>query len=195
MPGNGLNGYAAGSIAIGTLLVYSGITGKSVLQSVQAIVQGKSPGNVAATQQIQGTGSSSAATTSSGTQANVGSSGGPTSGSEEQWISAAMAAIGAPDNAANSTSMANWIRHEGPFGTQGQNNPLNSKLPMPGSTNFYQGVQNYPSFDVGIQAFAQTIEGGPFGDILLALRSGQGLCGRSFAGLSSWSGGGYSSVC
>jgi hypothetical protein len=29
----------------------------------------------------------------------------------------------------------------------------------------------------------------------MLLRSGQGLCGHSLAGLSTWSGGGYSQVC
>lgn len=195
MPDNGLNGWAASAVAIGAIGVYGAITGKSPLQAIQAVIQGKSPGTVPQTQGIAGTNSTTvAANPGTSTESNSGTSA-PTSGSESQWISAALAAIGAPDNAANSSSMSSWISHEGPFGTQGANNPLNSKLTMPGSTNFYQGVQNYPSFAVGIQAFAQTIQGGPFGDVLMALRSGQGLCGRSFAGLSAWSGGGYSQVC
>lgn len=190
---------SAGSVAVvatGVIFAYAGFKGKSVLASLQNVLQGKNPSSVAQSNTILGTNSSTtvAANTGTSSEANTGTSA-KTTGSEDQWISAAMAAIGAPDNAANHNSMANWINHEGPFGTQGANNPLNSKLPMPGSTNFYQGVQNYPDFNTGIQGFAQTIEGGPFGDVLMALRSGQGLCGRSFAGLSSWSGGGYSQVC
>lgn len=38
-----LNGFALGSIAAGSVFLYAGLTGRSVLASIQAIVQGKAP--------------------------------------------------------------------------------------------------------------------------------------------------------
>lgn len=38
-----ISGIALGSVAVGSIFVYAGITGRSVLQSIQAVIQGKSP--------------------------------------------------------------------------------------------------------------------------------------------------------
>ena len=130
-----------------------------------------------------------------GTTTAGGRGSGPSGPGETAWITAFLAAIGAPPTPANIDSISNWIRHEGPYGTQGPNNPMNTKQPEPGSWDWYQGVQGYPSPAVGIEALASTLMNGNYGDILLYLRSGQGLCGKQLAGLSTWSGGGYSQVC
>jgi hypothetical protein len=170
---------------------------------VKAVLQGKGlPASVPApavsatlTADVQ----SFTAAGAAGTAGAGGGSGGgvaPSGPGETAWITAMLTAIGAPPTPANIKSISSWIAHEGPYGTQGQNNPLNTTLKMPGSTSFMGlAVQNYPTPAEGIAATAQTLTGGPYGDILLYLRSGQGLCGRSLHGLSVWSGGGYSQVC
>jgi hypothetical protein len=56
-------------------------------------------------------------------------------------------------------------------------------------------AKNYPTAAEGIAATAQTLNNGRYGDILLWLRSGKGLCGKKLHGLSVWSGGGYDQVC
>jgi hypothetical protein len=66
---------------------------------------------------------------------------------------------------------------------------------VPGTVFNSVGVMNYPTIAWGVLASARTLVGGGYSDIVAALRSGNGLCGRSFAGLSTWSGGTYSQVC
>lgn len=117
----------------------------------------------------------------------------PANGSRASWARAELRAIGAPRTPANVESLVAWQAREGGGGA---NNPLNSTQPEPGSTVFNSvGVRNYPNAAVGVSASAVTLRNGNYGDILSALGSGRGLCGRWFAGLSTWSGGGYSSVC
>lgn len=55
-----LDGTALGAIAVGTLFVYSGITGRSVLASVQTIVSGQSPSKLPNANPINGTGNPNA---------------------------------------------------------------------------------------------------------------------------------------
>lgn len=65
-----INGAALASLAAGTILVYSGVTGKSVLRSVQAMIQGKSPTglpNEKPISGVNGTGNPNAIADSSGT--------------------------------------------------------------------------------------------------------------------------------
>lgn len=115
------------------------------------------------------------------------------SASQASWVRAELRELGDPRTPANIGSLVAWQNREGGGGA---NNPLNSTEPAPGSTVFNGvGVQNYPTPGEGVAATAVTLRNGRYGDILAALASGQGLCGQSFAGLSTWSGGGYSSVC
>ncbi len=102
--------------------------------------------------------------------------------------------IHAPVTTANVRSIEAWAQREGGGGSW---NPLNTTQRMPGSTTFNgSGVQNYPSMTVGTQATVETLLGDPaYNDIVAAFQAGRGLCGRSFQGLSTWSVGGYSSVC
>lgn len=192
MAGGGtVSGIAVASIGAGVLLAYAGIRGKSVLGELRGLVTGKPPSSAPVVAPIAGTAAAAAAGTGGG-----GTAAAPSGPGEQAWISAFLGAIGAPASAANVSSVTSWIAHEGPYGTQGQNNPLNTTLDMPGATSFDGlAVKNYPSAQEGIQATAATIEGGNYADILMALRSGNGLCGRSWAGLSTWSDGGYSQVC
>lgn len=185
-----LSGIAVAAVGAGVLLAYGGAKGKSLLGELRGVISGKSPASAAIISPITSPAAAAAAAGSGAAAA------GPSGPGEQAWISAFLKGIGAPATAANTSSMSAWISHEGTFGTQGQNNPLNSTLDMPGATSFAGlAVKNYPTPAEGIRAAVATIEGGPYNDILMALRSGNGLCGRSWAGLSTWSGGGYSEVC
>lgn len=121
-----------------------------------------------------------------------------TGGSEAAFMTAALADLGGPATTANIGSLESWASHEGPWGSVGQWNPLDTTLPEPGSWAFnsFGGlhVQNYPSASEGAKATAVTLGGYPA--ITAALRSGSGVCGGGFAAeFSLWSGGGYTEVC
>jgi hypothetical protein len=133
---------------------------------------------------------------SAATAERAAGSAAPSGPGETAWIEAMLTAVASPPTPANIRSITAWIAHEGPWGTQAQNNPLNTTLVMPGSTSFAgTPAQNYPTAAEGIAATAQTLHSGPYGDILLWLRSGKGLCGKQLRGLATWSGGGYNQVC
>lgn len=178
-----ISGVAAGSVIAGALSLYAGIKGYSIPQIAQDVITGRSPahGNLAAP-------------LTAGTSPNQTSSAGIIRGSASQlqWATALLAMGGWPTTAAAEKSIVAWEQREGGGGA---NNPLNTTLPMPGATDFNSvGVKNYVSIQQGLQATVETLHGGPYGDILLHLRSGQGFLGITLAGLSTWSGGGYSSV-
>ena len=112
------------------------------------------------------------------------------------WAAAILAALKAPATAANLSSLTNWFGHEGGGGA---NNPLNTTLHTTGSTGSINsaGVQNYSSPAAGVTATAKTLLGGGYNAIVAALRAGVGLSngdGQVASELSTWSGGGYSSV-
>jgi len=137
-------------------------------------------------------------TGAAGTGTSAGSGGAtPVDASENAFISAMLADLGAPATTANVSSMASWIQHETTWPPVASNNPMNSTLQMPGSTTFNSaGVQNYPDAKTGATANAQTIANGLYPNILKALRAGTGICGGGFADeFSKWSNGGYTSVC
>lgn len=50
-----LNGYAIGAIGIGSLMVYAGITGRSMLKAIQAVIQGQAPSTAPKDQPISDT--------------------------------------------------------------------------------------------------------------------------------------------
>jgi hypothetical protein len=113
-----------------------------------------------------------------------------------QWATAFLAAFGAPATQANLTGVISWIRKESQWPPGARNNPLNTTQPAIGATTFNSvGVKNYPSAATGLTATAQTITNGYYPDLVAAFRSGAGVCGKTFKGFATWSGGGYSSVC
>lgn len=120
----------------------------------------------------------------------------PPNASETMIIRSILSAIGAPQTAANVNSMAAWIQHETPWPPVARFNPMNTTLPMPGSTCFNSVcVRNYVSWAQGIEATARTLLGG-YSCIVAKFRTGLGVCGPGCASdFSKWSGGGYSSVC
>lgn len=198
------NGMGIAAFAAGALLLYSAIEGKNFSEGLRSILSGSSPGSGAnattTAYPIAGTPASDFDTTSDITldSASVTT---PSNSSETAWITAFLTSIGAPATTANINSISSWIAHESVYPGNGVNsgglyNPLNTTLVESGSSDYNSvGVQNYVSEAQGLEATVSTLLGGNYNDIVAALRSGNGLCGQSFAGLSTWSGGGYSQVC
>ena len=192
-----IDGTALGEIFAGSLFFYAGLKGISVPHALQAIVQGKNPQTVKPTQTIS-------------TEVPTGPPGGPVTGlgnvpvpsssSQKAWASAQLVAVGALPTSANIDSLAAWANRESPWnasppdGAEYTHNPLNTtdQTGAVGEVNSVN-VAIYPDWATGIAATAATLAGYP--DILARLRSGQGLCGWSSPELSTWSGGGYSSIC
>lgn len=190
-----IDGIALASIGTGSLFAYAGIKNKSILSVIDGIIQGRSPATAAsAGASLGGTPATGDGTIPATAVGSGGFSSLLSTADRTNWAKAFLSAIGAPQTTANINSVVAWEAREG---GGGQNNPLNTTLGGFGSTGSINsaGVKNYPTAADGVQANAATITGGNYGDILLALRSGQGLCGRSWTGLSTWSNGGYSSVC
>lgn len=175
----------------GGIFIWAGLKGKSVTGVFRNLLGGQSPASAANANQIGApVGTVNTAGQIPTTVTN------PSSPSETSWIQAFLSTIGAPITPSNMQSISAWISHEGPYGTQAANNPLNTTYQTNESTSFDGlAVQNYPSPSAGLLALAATIESGPYNDVLMQLRAGKGLCGQSFQGLSTWSGGGYSQVC
>lgn len=207
----GISGIGVFAAFVGGIFLYASVKGFSIAQTVQAIVAGKNPQSLTVTEPVTpgglfsslfsgpsiGSFFSHLLSAPGGPGASAGGSGSTasvTSGpGANSFAAAVLHGIGAPATSANINSILAWIHREGGGGA---NNPLNTTLRMPGSTSFNSvGVQNFSNMSIGATATVRTLLGGGYGDVLSALHSGQGLCGRSFSGLSRWSGGGYSSVC
>ena len=72
-----------------------------------------------------------------------------------EFANALLARLKAPTTRRNRQAMVAWMQTEG-YG--GKNNPLNTTMPMPGSTIFNtHGVRNYVSIDDGVEAAARTL--------------------------------------
>lgn len=194
----GVNGLAVATAAAGALLAWSGFKGAKVTTALRSLLSGQQPSG-ANTEPVTSPTAPTVGLTGSNATGGLpqgGTSVTPAGPGESAWILAFLTSIGAPPTPANIHTVTAWIQHETPWPPVARNNPLNTTLQEPGSSPYNSvGVQNYPDPATGILATSSTIREGGYGDILLALRSGQGLCGRSWAGLSRWSGGGYSSVC
>lgn len=191
MPGT-VNGWTVAYTAAGGLVLWSGIAGTSLSATVKGALAGQTPAQLPQTEAISAPAAQGAATAS----AAAGGSSGAASPSASSWAKSFLSAIGAPATAANLQSVENWITVEGDFSSAGHNNPLNTTLPTAASTGTFNsaGVQNYGSAAAGLAATVQTLEAGGYGDILMLLRSGQGLASGAAAGLKRWSGGAYGSV-
>lgn len=108
------------------------------------------------------------------------------------WAKSLLRALGAPASSSNIAAVSGWENQEGGGGAY---NPLNTTYDLPPDSDFNTiGVKNYNSWGQGIRATVDTLKGG-YPGIVGSLRSGQGLSGPGVSGdLSTWSGGGYSSV-
>lgn len=187
-------GVAFGAIAAGGVLAYAGIRGYSVTQTLQQLVTGKSP-----VTQAQVTSVTTPAGGASGSTGGGGGGGGvaPAGPGEKAFFTAVCVSMLAPPSAANLHSLSAWRVKETPWPPVAKNNPLNTTQSMPGTTNYNSvGVKNYPTETEGVTATARTLMNGNYPAIVSALRSGRGVCGSGFASeFSTWSGGGYTSVC
>jgi len=189
------------AIAAGGLLLYSAINGKGFSTSLRNILSGSSPSSGTTAYPIEGTPASLTAATTTTGSTSLPTITDPTSSSETAWITSVLTAIGAPATQANINSMSSWIAHESTYPGNGSNtgglfNPLNTTLGESGATEYNSiGVKNYTSEAQGIAATVATLLNGDYSDIVAALRTGNGLCGQSFAGLATWSGNGYNQVC
>lgn len=152
---------------------------------------------------MAGYGTSHAATGSKPRPAGEAPVSGP---GETAFIKAVLTDLHAPATDANVASVTAWVRHETSWPSAAANNPLDSTLPEPGSTNFNTivlanggviHVQNYPDAAEGAAATAATIANGSYPHIIAGLDDGIGLCGDTAApaDFTTWSGNGYSAVC
>lgn len=192
-----LDGLAIGMIGAGAMLAYAGFKGYSIPHALQAFVQGKPPSGPPQYPVAGGGGAAGSTAASAGGSIPVSGPG------ETTWITTFLLALGAPPTKANIDSVTAWIAKEDPWdgnppdGALYTHNPLN----VEGGWGVIGGVQGAPAVSIYKDAatgMANTVARlrQPFAaDILAALRTGRGLCGQSLAGLSAWSGGGYSSVC
>lgn len=122
----------------------------------------------------------------------------------QDWAIAYLNGLG---NAHPTQNVINWVinwtaAEGGSVGGQGQFNLLNTTQTEPGSTNFNHlsgggGVQNFTSFQQGIDANVKVTENGLYPDLLAALRNNDetalGFGGMPSSGvmhgLSTWCGG------
>jgi|SRR5215469_12789244 len=186
-----VNGIGIIAIAGGGLLLYSALKGKSFSSEVRTLLSGGNPSTAQSANAINVfSGTNAPPLTKGVTPVQIANS-----PAETTWIKSFLLGIGAPATQANINSVSAWISHEGPYGTQGPNNPLNTTLSGYGGWDWYGSVKGYPSANNGLSATIATILGGGYSDIVAALRSGKGLCGQQFSGLSTWSDHGYSQVC
>lgn len=119
-------------------------------------------------------------------------------GNEASFATAVLNGLGAPVTQSNLDFIERWITREGGGGA---NNPLNTTQQMNGSTVLAgnsAGVQNYGNLDVGVQATVKTLENGFYPNIVAALKAGNAeqadAQGQLSQDLSTWSGGGYTTV-
>jgi len=161
-------------------------------------------------QTLSSQGDSTPPTSASSAQGHAGTVSDPGSiANYQDWSVALLKALGAPQTAANITSLNNWYGKEGGnWGNTAKYNPFNCGLQLPGSVNYAtgapgSGVQAYTSWQQGLQAYVDIFTTTPpqttnwYGPILKALMAGVGLNTGDPAvqnSLSIWSDKGYTSV-
>jgi hypothetical protein len=202
----GISGAAIAALFAGGILAWSGLKGYHLSLVAKDVLSGKDPSKDTSISTnaltvtpgglvsdllsgIPGIGS-----LLGGSSGGGGSSASVTSGpGMRNFAIAVLGGIGAPPTAANINTIEAWARREGGGGA---NNPLNTTLGMPGATDFNSvGVKNFTSLSQGATATVRTLlGGGAYSSIVAALKTGNGACG-AYSGYSTWSGGGYGSVC
>lgn len=102
--------------------------------------------------------------------------------------------LGEPVTPSNVDFILAWAKREGGGGAW---NPLNTTLkhgtstPLAGNS---AGVQNYSSFQDGVAATIQTLQSPLYKDIRNAFSTGKADPNATYAGLATWSGGGYQNL-
>jgi hypothetical protein len=95
-------------------------------------------------------------------------------------------AMGWPQTPANTIGLVAWENAEGGIG---HNNPMNTTLPLPGSSDFNSaGVQAYTSLQQGMEATADTLNNGLYGSVKAVFARGGASLGdvESTIKASSW---------
>lgn len=178
-------GAAVAYATAGGIILYSGIKGATIADTVKAVLAGNL--KVSNTQPIDSASAVAGAVSDVSVSPSV---------SQQGWIKDLLSALGAPASAANISSIVDWMAHEEPTSDWSHwNNPMNSTQQLTGSQSMNSvGVQSYPSLSEGLRATVSTLNNGLYEDILLQLRAGNGLRSGAEQGLSTWSNGGYTSV-
>lgn len=118
------------------------------------------------------------ATNTQATKSGTGKST-PQAGSLSAFFSAVNHALGVPDTSGTQALELGWSQVEN---TKANYNPLATSQTAKGATTFNSsGVKNYPDFQTGVQATAQTIRGYPH--IYAALQTGSPIVGGLNNGL------------
>lgn len=188
----------------GAIVAYSGLKGKGVSSALRSVISGQNPKFALSANNIAGTPASGGGGGGGFTHGRAPLVKGPRGPGETAWFTAMLTALGAPATKANLASLHNWRLQESPWDTSAPDgalyahNPLNTTLATSGSVGQVNsvGVQMYANAAAGIAATVQTLLGG-YPHIVADLRKGIGLStgDPGVAGeLSTWSGGGYSSV-
>jgi hypothetical protein len=172
---------------VGGLAVYASVKGKSFLSAFRDVLSGQSPKDAASANLIANT------PNVSNSQGIAGALFTSANASEKSYFSALLTDLGAPVTTANLNSMYTWAKQEEPsFPPPNAWNPLNVKNPATG------GFWQWSSPSSGASGTASFMLENNYSAIVSALRSGQGLIGNTSPvvaqELSSWSGGGYSSI-
>jgi hypothetical protein len=104
-----VDGVALGTAAAGALLVYAGITGKSVPHALQAIISGKNPAAVKASYQITGTAAAGGAGSSPGGSAAPGDTGAHGASAAQNQALARLLVSGSHPSWAAGQQWADWV--------------------------------------------------------------------------------------
>jgi hypothetical protein len=138
---------------------------------------------------------------STATNNNGVSTGGGSISNSQQWAVAMLQAGGYPQTQSNVNFLEAWASQEGGmWQNSAAYNPLNTTLQTSGSTGSVNsvGVQSYSSWNSGLAATLQTLNGSSYNSITSALAQGnateQEESGNLSGALSTWSGGGYGSL-
>ena len=98
------------------------------------------------------------------------------------WARSILMELGAPTTEANLTALGMWAQREGGWTkNKAEFNPLNTKLPMPGSFKATKyNVKGYTSMDQGVEAVVSTLTGNRakergYTDIVNALKTNAGV--------------------
>ena len=131
-----IDGVALATLATGTLFVYAGITGKSVLASIQSMISGKSPSLLANINPINGTGNPNAVGVSAGTVTGTGN-GAALASDALKYVGHKYLYGGAPGtsgaNPWDCSSFVNWVLGH------------DFKMTLPGGVNGYNGTSHGPT--------------------------------------------------
>jgi cell wall-associated NlpC family hydrolase len=171
--------HSGGGMNVGTgnsfLSMVSGLGGMEGAAAGGGVAGGSSSSGTASTSPSAGAGGSA-----TGSSAILSSSGGSIS-TPTQFSQAVLAGLGIGDAVGAITDINAWQQHEGQWGASGAYNakvmhdPLNTKLPEPGSSSLGGLTNSYPSWAEGVAATVSTIKQGNMAPILSALKSNASL--------------------